>query len=195
MEGDWERVQEFGECEYASPSIFSDLDGRQFFASVRVHNKLVSIGDLVQVVLEGDDDDDNDVGFAYCQVLAIYDEQDTAGGDGVKFEARWYHTFDELDTKQQRLIPDSDRRAGELFETDVLDDVPIGSVSEHIRVLQTGTTTGLYGKESDDASTAAAAAAAAGYSHIADCRTADTAGTAAVAVVVDTAGTAPDSCY
>ena len=117
MEGDWERVQEFGECEYASPSIFSDLDGRQFFSSVRVHNKLVSIGDLVQVVLEGDDDhaaagggdNHNDGGgFAYCQVLAIYDEQDSEQGDGVKFEARWFVTVDLLEAKQQKLMTESD---------------------------------------------------------------------------------------
>ncbi len=133
----FERVQEFGECEYGGPPIFKDLDGKHFFESVRVHNKVVSIGDLVCVVLEGDDDQDEEsVSFGYCQVLAIYDEPDTLNGEGVQFEARWFITIDELDAKQQKLIPEEGRRPDELIETNVLDDVPIGSVSDHIQIVQ-----------------------------------------------------------
>ncbi len=143
-------VQEFDECEYMSNSIFEDLDGRKFFTAVRVHNKIVTVGDLVRVVLEGDDDDEES--YAYCQVLAIYDEKDEENGDGVKFEARWFTSVDDLDAKQQKLVQyeyeddnDNDedkdyarekKKEKELIETDVFDDIPIGSVSDHIQIVQ-----------------------------------------------------------
>jgi Cdc6-like AAA superfamily ATPase len=135
-----ERVQEFGECEPGA-IIFDDLDGRSFYDSCRVHNKLVNIGDLVQVALEGDDDENDGDCFAYCQVLAMYDEKDQEHGDGVKFEARWLVPINELDIKQQKMIPEKDRRDDELIETNVLDDIPIGSVTEHISVVQFGNST------------------------------------------------------
>jgi len=137
----FERVQEFDQCDYIGPVLFEDLDGRKFFSGARVHNMNVSIGDLVRVVLEEGDTDDADMGdsFGFCQVLAIYDEKesDTQRGEGVHFEARWFSFPHELDAKRKKIFPNE--LPNELVETDVLDDIPMGSVSGPIQVLQ-GTT-------------------------------------------------------
>ena len=137
----YERVQEFDQCDYIGPVLFEDLDGRKFFSGARVHNMNVSIGDLVRVVLEDGDTDDADMGdsFGYCQVLAIYDEKEsgTHHGEGVHFEARWFSFPRELDAKRKKIFPNE--LPNELVETDVLDDIPMGSVSGPIQVLQ-GTT-------------------------------------------------------
>ena len=133
------RVQEFDECDYIGPVLFEDLDGRKFFSGARVHNMNVNVGDLVRVVLEdgeiGDDKDMED-SYGFCQVLAIYDEKDTEvrQSEGVHFEARWFSIPDELDAKRKKIFPDE--LPNELIETDVMDDIPIGSVSGHIQVLQ-----------------------------------------------------------
>ena len=146
--------QAFDECEYIGPAVFTDLDGRNFFGGARVHNMIVSIGDCVQVVLEGGDEDERGVRveeeFGFCQVLAIYDEDTMEGkssggsigangetkGEGVQIEARWFITPDELDAKRRKLY--HDELLNELLETDILDDIPIGSVAEHIKIRQGG---------------------------------------------------------
>jgi hypothetical protein len=139
----YERVQEFDQCDYIGPVLFEDLDGRSFFSGARVHNMNVKIGDLVRVVLEDGDTDDADMGdsFGYCQVLAIYDEKEseTRRGEGVHFEARWFSFPHELDAKRKKIFPNE--LPNELVETDVLDDIPIGSVSGPIQVLQGTTST------------------------------------------------------
>jgi Cdc6-like AAA superfamily ATPase len=132
----FERVQEFDECEYVGPVVFEDMDGRKFFAGARVHNMVVSIGDLVRVVLEGGDegaDDGDGESLGFCQVLSIYDENDSENGEGVHFEARWLIPPEELDQKKRKLL--TSELPNELVETDVLDDIPIGSVSGHIRLV------------------------------------------------------------
>ena len=146
MDIDFERVQEFDECEYVGPMVFEDLDGRKFYAGARVHNITVSIGDIVRVVLEGGYEDETDIdiithqdeeSFAFCQVLAIYDqnENDAENGEGVKFEARWLYEPHELDQKKRKLLESMNELPNELIETDVLDDIPIGSVSDHVLLM------------------------------------------------------------
>lgn len=126
-----ERAQEFGQCECLGPVVFTDLDGTKFYGGVRVHNVSVSVGDAVRVKLEvGDDGDEEEWGF--CQVLAIYDDGDEVNGDGVKVEARWYMTPDELDAKRKKTFQALEN---ELIESDSLDDIPAGSILELIRVV------------------------------------------------------------
>ena len=125
-----ERAQEFGQCECLGPVVFTDLDGTKFYGGVKVHNVSVSVGDAVRVKLEVGDDGDEEWGF--CQVLAIYDDGDEVNGEGVKVEARWYMTPDELDAKRKKTFTALEN---ELIESDSLDDIPAGSILELIRVV------------------------------------------------------------
>lgn len=81
----------FGQCEPLGEPVLVDLDGKRFYSSIVVHNMMVKIGDCARVVLESDDQTEN---FAFCQVLAIYDDPDPEVG--VMVEARWLLTPEEV---------------------------------------------------------------------------------------------------
>lgn len=127
--------QEFGECDVDGNPLFIDIDGHKFYRGVKVHNIYVKIGDLVRVKLEaGDDDAESSVeGCGFCQILAIYDDSDDINGEGVHVEARWYMTPDELPAKRKKMFTALEN---ELIESDLLDDIPAGSIAEHIKVIQ-----------------------------------------------------------
>lgn len=79
----------FGECDPIGEPVFIDLDGKKYYWSIVVHNKTVSVGNCVRVVLEQQDDDDGiEKNFGFCQILAIFDDPDP--NKGVYTEARWF---------------------------------------------------------------------------------------------------------
>ena len=127
-----DQQQQFGTCEPEGAPHFVNIDGLKFYRGVKVHNVAVRVGDTVRVKLEGGDEDGGDEsGFA--QVLAIYDDGDEINGEGVQVEARWYQTPDELPAKRKKLFTALDN---ELVESDLLDDIPAGSIVEHIKIVQ-----------------------------------------------------------
>jgi len=123
--------QQFGSCETEGAPLFVNIDGLKFYRGVKVHNVTVRIGDTVRVKLEGDEEGGDESGFA--QILAIYDDGDEVNGEGVQVEARWYQTPDELPAKRKKLFTALDN---ELVESDLLDDIPAGSIVEHIKIVQ-----------------------------------------------------------
>lgn len=126
-----DQQQEFGECDVEGDPVFVDLDGTKFYGAVKVHNLCVKIGDAVRVKLEsGDNDDEDEPGFA--QVLAIYDD-DRVDGEGVHIEVRWYMQPEELPAKRKKIFASLDN---ELIESDLLDDIPAGSIADHICIRQ-----------------------------------------------------------
>lgn len=76
-----------GECDPMELVHEDEATGIKYYCSVVVHNILIMIGHCVRVALH-----DGDVG--YCQILAIYDDPDPE--EGVKVEARWFLSPDEL---------------------------------------------------------------------------------------------------
>ena len=119
--------EDFVQCDFVGPSIFTELDGsKQFYSEVAVNGVHVKFGDIARVTLEGDNYDD-----AFCQVLAIYD--DLGGGEGVFIEAKWFKRPQELNERQRKTLHQTLQKNGdflenELIETDILDDIPAGSI-------------------------------------------------------------------
>ena len=119
----------FRDCECVN-EVFVDIDGNKFYTGVILGGVTVQLGSFVQVLLENDDDDDDDEAYAYCQILAIYD--DMAKGDGVYVEARWFlEPFEVHDIRKKLNIEILDN---ELFESDGLDDIPAGSIKQLITI-------------------------------------------------------------
>ena len=131
---------DFGNCDFTADAIFTDLDNRKFYEGVRVHNIVVSIGDCVRVNLT-DNGMDNDDMVAFCQVLSIYDTDEMITNndnyEGAYIEARWFALPNELDQKRKKVFVDE--FDNELIETCNLDDIPVGSIAEHVRILQAPT--------------------------------------------------------
>ena len=117
----------FLQCDFVGPSIFTELDGsKQYYSEVAVNGIHVKFGDIARVTLE-----DNDYDDAFCQVLAIYD--DVKGGEGVFIEAKWFKRPQELNERQRKTLQQTLQKNGdflenELIETDILDDIPAGSI-------------------------------------------------------------------
>ena len=121
-------TNKFRECECVN-EVFTDIDGNKFYSGVVLGGVTVQLGSFVQVVLENDDDDDDEA-YAYCQILAIYD--DIAKGEGVYVEARWFlEPFEVHDIRKKLNIEILDN---ELFESDGLDDIPAGSIKQLITI-------------------------------------------------------------
>lgn len=129
-----EEEETFLECDLVGMPVFSEIDGSiEFYSEYVVKGMSVKLGDIARVTLESDDKYED----AFCQILAIYD--DVQGGKGVCVEARWFKRPQELEDRKRKTLQQTLQQTGdflehELIETDVLDDIPAGSVIGKVEV-------------------------------------------------------------
>lgn len=110
--------------------IFTNKNGLKFYNFCDYGEMRVEVGDIVKIRLESSGRDGKELTTdAFGQVLALYEDADS----DVSVEVRWLEVEDNLPIlrKKRKL----GIRSNELFETENVDDVPVGSILSLVHLI------------------------------------------------------------
>jgi hypothetical protein len=115
--------------------VHTTLNGNRYYTNLIVKDIRVEIGSFIEVEIEkkGDDNIVDFVENEYAQILGIFQDIDLE--DEVFLEVRWFH-------KPNQVSEYKIKRKGitllynELVETDVIDDIPAGSIIKTINIVE-----------------------------------------------------------
>lgn len=125
IKGTMSGQQQMIECNGVGEPVYVDTEeNKRFYESYRTLDLIVTIGDNVRIALEGGTDGED---FGFGQILAIYVDIE----EEVFVEVRWYKSKNDLTPQHRKRLAILEN---EIFESDILDDVPAGSVCELIQV-------------------------------------------------------------